>query len=216
PAHAAARATRGANAPAHAAAARGTRGTAAPTTRGAVAPVEPSGWARVRLRMARGTVAGVLGEIDDLARLQPTLDGPRALAALARLLAGDPTEARARLQQTQPDDLAQLSHAEGGQLHSWSALGLVAARTGARQHAAALYELLRPFGDRHAVAPWSTYLTPVARAQAELAGSLGLPQEARERFRAAVAAAEAVGAASTAAAIRQELGRYAPPLRDRL
>ncbi len=202
---------------AHAAAARATRGAPSPPDASAAASqIEPSGWARVRLRMARGTVAGVLGEIDDLARLQPTLDGPRALAALARLLAGDATEARARLGAIPPERLEALSHAEGGQLHSWSALGLVAARTGAREHAAVLYALLRPFGDRHAVAPWSTYLTPVARAQAELAGALGRPQEARERFRAAVAAAEAVGAASAAAAIRQELGRYAPPLRDRL
>lgn len=177
---------------------------------------DPSGWARVRLRMARGTVAGVLGEIDDLVRLQPTLDGPRALAALARLLAGDPAEARSRLAATDPQQLEALSRTEGGQLHTWSALGFVAARTGAREHAAVLYELLRPFGDRHAVAPWSTWLTPVARVQAELAGALGRPQEARERFRAAVAAAEAVGAASAATAIRRELGRYAPPLRDRL
>jgi DNA-binding SARP family transcriptional activator len=173
------------------------------------------GWCEVRVAMAQGGLAPLLGEVDDLVRLQPALAGPRALSAFVRLLAGDVQEAERRLARWQPHELASSGRTEGHQLHLWSVLGLVAARTGAREHAEALHALLEPFADRHAVAPATAYLTPVARVLGELDGALGRPGACEQRLREAVAAAEAFGAAAVADAMSRELGLYAPPSRDR-
>lgn len=184
------------------------------------APLPPRatrpGWSEVRVAMAQDGAAAVLGEVDDLVRLQPALDAPRALSALVRLLAGDAAEAMRRLARWTPQELPRVAFAEGGQLHTWCVLGLVAARTGARDHAAVLHELLAPFAARHAVAATTVYLTPVARVLGELAELLERPDEARERFAAAVAAVESIGAVAAADAMRRELGLYAPAARDHL
>jgi len=174
------------------------------------------GWSAVRLRMALGTVAAALGEADDLARLQPALDLPRALAALARLLAGDDEEAVRRLQRWPADGMAGVARTEEGRLVAWSALAFVAARTGDRERAAALHALLLPWADRLAVAAGTVCLAPVARALGELAGALGRPEEARDHQRAAVAAAETAGLVAIADAVRLELDAYAAAPRDRL
>lgn len=174
------------------------------------------GWAAIRLHMADGTVAAALGEVDDLVRLQPALDLPRALAALVRLLAGDGEDAVRRLQRWPAQGLERVARCEEGRLVAWSALGFVAARSGDHERSAVLHELLLPWADRLAVAPGTVVLTPVARVLGELAGALGRPGEARDHQRAAVAAAEAAGLVAVADAVRLELDAYAAAPRDRL
>lgn len=208
----------GARAPANGDGPRTTRSHAAVGTpgRGGAAGHHGHGWSAIRLRMADGTVAAALGEVDDLVRLQPALDLPRALAALIRLLAGDDAEAARRLQRWPAGGLERVARCEEGRLVAWSALGLVAARLGDHERAAALHELLLPWADRHAVAAGTVHLAPVARVLGELAGALGRPEEARDHLRAAVTAAESAGLAGVAEAVRHELDPYAPAPRDRI
>ncbi|MDO8213209.1 BTAD domain-containing putative transcriptional regulator [Conexibacter sp. CPCC 206217] len=167
------------------------------------------GWCDVRVAIANGRAAAVLGEVDDLVRLQPALDGPRALAALVRLLAGDREAAQRRLRRWNVGAFDQVARSEGTQLHAWTALGFVAARLGDRERAAELHALLEPFAARHAVAPGTVYLAPVARALGELDAALGRPDAARAQLAAARDAADEIGATVVADALAAELDAFA-------
>jgi len=82
--------------------------------------------------------------------------------------------------------------------NSWrAAMALLAegsARLRAPQHAAALRELLAPYGHLHVIAPQGAYLGPVSRSLALLDATLGEVASARENFTAAWNAAERLGA----------------------
>lgn len=114
------------------------------------------------------------------------------------------------------EQLPAVGRGAGGELHAWSALALVAARLQDAERAAVLRTLLEPFADRHAVAPWLSYLTPVRRALGELDRALGDEPRAREHFEAGVSAARAIGATAVAQAVAAELGAAPQRIRDRI
>lgn len=173
-------------------------------------------WQRLRLRLADGEPERAVAGLDELVQQRPSFDGLRALAALGCALAGRLEEARRRAAAWRVDQLPEIGRGSGGELHAWSALALVAARTGDTDRAAVLRTLLEPFADRHAVAPWLSYLAPVHRPLGELARVLGDEAAAGAHFQAGAAAARALGAGELAAAIAAEAGPPAQRVRDRI
>jgi DNA-binding winged helix-turn-helix (wHTH) protein len=165
---------------------------------------------RALLARARGE-SGLL--LETLAPALRARQGPthwvKAVVARAELEAGRSQDARARF-----DNLAARGFADVPRNLRWTAtlveIAHLCAELEAEESAAALHALLAPYADHHAVLPMAIcYGGPVSYALARLAELRGRRGEARELYRAALAACQQIGAESTRARVARHASRAA-------
>jgi hypothetical protein len=133
----------------------------------------------------------------------------KAVVARGELEAGRSQDARARF-----DNLAARGFADVPRNLRWTAtlveIAHLCAELEAEESAAALHALLAPYADHHAVLPMAIcYGGPVSYALARLAELRGRRGEARELYRAALAACQQIGAESTRARVARHASRAA-------
>jgi tetratricopeptide (TPR) repeat protein len=131
---------------------------------------------------------------------------PRWRDALAAAELGDRGAAASELARHAGYGFADIPR-DGFWLLRLSCLAEACVLTGDREAAQRLYELLRPFEDRHAVALTQVPFGPVALRLARLAMLLDLPDEGEGHFEAALDRCELLGARAVRARVLLEYGR---------
>ena len=156
-------------------------------------------------------IVGRLGELADAidvhADQRPWMPGWRCAAAFLRSEIGQEEEARRRLDAAGAGGFADLPR-DGNWMTAILLAGLAASAIGARDHAAALYELALPVADRVVVlAGADTVLGPMALAAGALAATLGRWEEAFGHFATADRVAARMDARALAGLALRERAR---------
>ncbi|MFN8037900.1 MAG: BTAD domain-containing putative transcriptional regulator [Acidimicrobiales bacterium] len=166
----------------------------------------------VDLRLFEGRSGEMVDLLAEAADANPHIPAYRATLALCAAEAGDDATARAVLEHFAGAGF--VVPRDSNELLAVSVLGDACATVGADEHAAALFDRLAPWSDRHVIlncyGGGGAYWGPVALVRGRLARRLGRSEEAAGLLAAAEAAAVAFGAPWFVARARAERASVEP------